>query len=245
MLGPPAPDRDSAVFLDFDGSLVDIAERPDGVHVHPDLIPTLMALEQALDGAVALVSGRALCVLDAFLQPLRLSAAGSHGAERRSPDGRLSNIEFANIDALADRLQAALLQYPDLLLERKPTALAVHFRQRPDLESWCLATMSALIEGRDDLSLLQGKCVLELKPARASKDGAVLAFLSEPPFIGRTPFFIGDDITDEPAFVAVQAYGGHGIKVGDGWSHARHRLAQPRDVRAWLKRASLQISRPE
>lgn len=233
------------MFLDFDGSLVDIVERPDSVHVNPDLIPTLMALEQSLGGAVALVSGRALAVLDTFLQPLRLSAAGSHGAERRSPSGHIERIELADIDALADRLLGRLVQHPRLLLERKPAALAVHFRQHPELEDWCLATMSALIEGRDDVSLQHGKCVLELKPKRASKDGAVLAFLSEQPFIGRTPYFVGDDITDEPAFVAVQAYGGHGIKVGDGWSHARHRLAQPSDVRAWLKRASLHIPRPE
>lgn len=77
----------TALFLDFDGALVDIAEQPELVHVPIDLGNILQQLAASLNGALAIVSGRALIDLDHFMSPLVLSLAAEHGSVQRIADG--------------------------------------------------------------------------------------------------------------------------------------------------------------
>lgn len=225
---------DCALFLDFDGTLVDIAPRPEAVHVPADLGDTLAAMRDWLGGAVAVVSGRPIEQIDAFLQPLRLCAAGVHGVERRGADGRLVLLDAeppAGVEQAARELAA---RHEGLQVETKRGAVALHYRNAPELAELCLATMQAAVDAAPGLALLHGKMVIEAKPARASKGHAIEDFLQEAPFRGRKPVFIGDDVTDEVGFSVVQRLGGVGVKVGEGASVATQRLANPAEMREQL-----------
>lgn len=228
-------DAQSALFLDFDGTLAELAERPDAVSVPSDLITLLGNLADRLDGALAIVSGRPIDQIDHYLRPLQLPAAGVHGSERRRADGTLQRAaaEIVDEETVAG-LQALVDAHAGLLLERKTGALALHYRLAPEHEALCVAAMRR-IATRPGLTLLHGKCVLELKSADVGKGYAIGAFLREPPFGGRRPVFAGDDTTDEAGFAAVQAVGGVGIKVGAGDTVALERLASPAAVHGWLR----------
>jgi trehalose 6-phosphate phosphatase len=232
---PPLLPPRAALFLDFDGTLVAIASRPEAVVVGAWVVPTLQALHARLDGALALVSGRPLAQIDAMLAPLRLTAAGVHGVERRDPDGRMRvQAGVPPPDVLA-RIEQLMARHPGLRLERKPSALALHYREAPDLGELCASTvLEAMRPHSEEWTTLIGKCVVEVKPRRASKAHAVRDFLAAPAFAGREPVFVGDDATDEDGFSAVQLAGGWGVKVGEGASGARYRLADPRAVEDWL-----------
>ena len=245
MLEPDLPDRACALFFDFDGTLVDLAAQPDAVRVEPAVKHSLAALSLAVGGAVAIVSGRPLSEIDHHLQPLTLCAAGVHGAERRGADGTVTRLASpAGLDEAAAVVEALRLRHPALLLERKPGAIALHYRQAPERESLCLATMSAALARVDGMALLHGKMVIEMKPRMAGKGLAVHAFMHEAPFQSRRPWFFGDDITDEAAFDAVTTLGGVAVKVGEGETRALHRLADPAAMRQWLTRlaAHLRVS---
>ncbi|WP_418317820.1 trehalose-phosphatase [Piscinibacter sakaiensis] len=231
----PRPDAGCAVFFDFDGTLVDLAARPDLVHVPQALPHQLARLAAQLDGALALVSGRPVAQIDGFLQPVVLPVAGVHGAERRAHDGTTSRLQLPGLDVVADRLQAWCDRHPELLLERKPAAIALHYRGADELEEQCVAAMTQAARELPEMSLMHGKKVLELKPKAANKGSALRAFLAEPPFADRKPFFFGDDVTDEAGFEAVQQLGGVAVKVGEGESLASYRLAGPAAVRQWLQ----------
>jgi trehalose 6-phosphate phosphatase len=226
-----------ALFLDFDGTLVDIAPRPEAVVVPEGLIDTLHHLHGYLGGAVAVISGRPIGQIDAFLHPLRLPAAGVHGVERRRADGSLALLDAPPLDRVEATAQALAQQHPALQVERKRGSLALHYRQAPSLEALCLAAMEAAVDASEGLALLRGKMVVEAKPSGASKGRAIEAFLQEPPFANRTPVFVGDDVTDEVGFAAVQRLGGLGVKVGEGASVASHRMANPVVMRDELERA--------
>lgn len=226
-----------ALFLDFDGTLVDIAPQPEAVVVPAGLRDTLERLHQYLGGAAAVISGRPIEQIDSFLLPLVLPAAGVHGAERRNAGGELvllSTHPLQLVEAAAGELAA---QHPELRIENKRGSLAVHYRQAPQLEALCVQTIQAAVEQSPGLTLLHGKMVVEAKPGGASKGRAIEAFMQEPPFKGRTPVFIGDDITDEVGFSTVQRLGGMGIKVGEGPSVAWQRMASPAAMRDELHRA--------
>jgi trehalose 6-phosphate phosphatase len=234
---PPPLHARSALFLDFDGTLTAIAPRPQDVQVGLWVVPTLRGLHTVLGGALAVISGRPLSEIDAFLAPLHLPAAGVHGVERRDAQGRTrvqAGVPPADVIYRAERLVA---RYPGLLLERKPSALAVHYREMPHLGDLCAQALLAAVRPHEDWTALLGKCVVEIKPKRATKAHAVLEFLESAEFAGRVPLFIGDDATDEDGFTAVQAAGGAGVKVGPGPSGARYRLADPDAVRDWLQGA--------
>ncbi|MCW7538371.1 trehalose-phosphatase [Aquabacterium sp. A7-Y] len=240
-LDPPAPlalDAHTALFLDFDGTLADLAERPDEVLVAPELIATLRSLQQSLQGALAIVSGRPMAQLDALLDPLRLPLAGVHGAERRCADGSVQRVNPPPLDPVQARAEALAREIPGLIVERKPAAVALHYRQAPQAAARCVEVMEGAVRASAGLALLHGKMVLEAKPEGATKGHAIEAFLREPPFLGRRAVFAGDDVTDEAGFVAVHAAGGHTIKVGDGETAARHRMATPAALRAWLADAA-------
>lgn len=224
----------AALFLDFDGTLAEIAPRPQDVRVPAELLGLLGALQARLDGALAIVSGRPVVEIDHFLAPLRLAVAGVHGAQGRRADGRTWQMTPPSLAQAVDSASALVQAHPDLILERKGVAVALHYRAAPHLESLCIATLAQAVRDTPGLELLRGKCVVELKPSAVSKGRAIQDFLCEPPFAGRRPIFIGDDVTDEAGFEAVQRLGGDGIKVGTGASLARHRLADPQAVHLWL-----------
>ena len=223
-----------ALFLDFDGTMVDIAPQPHAVQVPGGLIGALRNLQDYLQGAVAVISGRPIAQLDEYLQPVRLPLAGIHGAERRGADGAMHFLNTHPLDHVEAAARALAAQHPGLLVEDKRSSMALHYRQRPDLEEVCLATMQRAVEESPGLTLLRGKMVVEAKPGGASKGHAIEDFLREPPFAGRSPVFIGDDITDEVGFSTVQRLGGIGLKVGDGPSVAWRRIADPATLRREL-----------
>ncbi|GIX31744.1 MAG: trehalose 6-phosphate phosphatase [Porticoccaceae bacterium] len=230
---PPELDLDRvAFFLDFDGTLVDIAPTPDAVVVPPALPELLAALREASGGALAVVSGRSLAALDRLLG-LPLDAAGLHGAEWRlrgerfvAPPGPALAEARAHLAEIARR--------HGLLLEDKGAGAALHFRDRPELEGLIDRELQARLAGLPGLRLVRGKCVREVLPAGVDKGAAVARFLAQPPFAGRLPVYAGDDLTDEDAFAVLAERGGLTIKVGEGASRAARRLASPAELRAWL-----------
>ena len=226
-----------ALFLDFDGTLVDIALRPDAVQVPPDLVDTLARLQRHLDGAVAVISGRPIAQIDQLLAPLRLPVAGVHGTERRRADGSLVQ---APVVSLGEALRAATrlaARHAGLRVETKRGALALHYRLAPSMEGECLQVMQEVARSGTGLALLRGKMVVEVKPAGVSKGRAIEDFMHEAPFSGRDPVFVGDDETDEAGFVMVQSHGGTGVKVGAGASVAQWRCDDAQQAREQLRRA--------
>lgn len=224
------------LFLDVDGTLLDIAPTPDAVVVDPSLAGLLQRVRDALDGALALVSGRSLEQLDALFAPNAWPAAGLHGLERRDADGRIHHAGPADpaLDAARQSLSDVVARAPGALLEDKGRSLALHYRAAPALEHVLRREIRAIAARLgSDFHVLEGRRVLELKPVAATKARAIEAFLSEAPFAGRRPMFIGDDVTDLDGFAAVEAAGGVSIAVGDR-VEAMVRVASPRDVRALL-----------
>jgi trehalose 6-phosphate phosphatase len=231
---PPLSTTHVALFLDFDGTLVDLAPQPDAVRVPPELVHVLQRLAERLDGALAVVSGRRLADLDHFLAPLKLPLAAEHGALRRLASGQLTEPrppELGEATAVADGL---VIQYPGLLMERKTSSVALHYRQRPELAQLCLAAMAEVCERTPGTELMRGKCVVELKPLGVDKGLAMASFMKEPPFASRLPWFAGDDLTDEAGFVWAQQAGGAAIKVGEGATAAQHHCPSPAALRLWL-----------
>ncbi len=226
-----------ALFLDFDGTLVDLAPQPEAVIVPSGMVGTLTALNHYLGGALALISGRPIEQIDAFLQPLRLPTAGVHGTERRSAAGDVTLLSTHPLQRVEEAALALAARYPALRVENKRGSLALHYRQAPDLELACLQAMQAAVEESPGLTLLRGKMVVEAKPGGASKGHAIEAFMQERPFAGRCPVFVGDDFTDEVGFATVQRLRGMGVKVGEGASVAFQRLASPAVFRYQLQAA--------
>jgi trehalose 6-phosphate phosphatase len=229
----------SAVFLDFDGTLVDLAPTPDGVRLEAGVVEALALLAERHGGALALVSGRPVAQIDAMLAPLSLPVAGVHGVERRGADGALHVAATPDVSSVLARARALAAMHPGLLVEHKRGAVALHYRLAPELEQLCLQEMTAAVQACPGVLLLHGKMVLEAKPAATDKGGAIAAFMRESPFAGRRPVFAGDDTTDEAGFAFVQQVGGQGVKVGKGPSAATLRLASPGALRAALLAASV------
>lgn len=225
--------RAVAAFIDFDGTLVTLAARPDAVVVPKTLAANLAALATRLDGALALVTGRPIEAVDGFLAQYRLAVAGGHGTERRRADGTAIPPDPALATAAARigaRLRPLAEREPRLVLETKPASVALHFREAPELEPVCRVAVDEALKAEPLFTVVAGKMVFEARPARIDKGSAVEVFLTEPPFAGRAPLFIGDDRTDEDGFAVAQARGGLGIKVGPGPTAAHYRLADPAAV---------------
>ena len=235
---PPADLRGTSLFLDFDGTLVDLAPRPDAVAVTDELRIRIERLAAILPGRVGIVSGRSIEQLDAMLgDHARLVAvAGSHGAERR-----LAGAATAAHTPPAALAEAALAleTYADaeaLLFERKSLGAALHYRGRPEGEADAIATATALAD-EHGLTLQRGKMMVEVR-APGDKGAAVRALAAEPGAAGTRPLFFGDDVTDEDGFVAAAALGGAGVLVGTPRATAaRYRLDDPAALLAWLDRA--------
>lgn len=240
---PPRPHAtDSwAFFLDVDGTLFELADRPDAVHTDPAIMQLLAGLRAASGGAVALISGRPVAAVDSLFSPLRLPVAGLHGIERRDALGKLHSHSFAEapLRRIAGRLAACATQHAGLIFEDKGLALALHYRQAPHLKDVVHETAAAVaVELGEEFELMHGKMVIEIKPGGRNKGAAIEEFLGEAPFRGRLPVFVGDDVTDEYGFAVVNRLGGHSVKVGPGASAARWRLADASAVRDWLTRCA-------
>lgn len=224
----------SALFLDFDGTLADLAHRPDAVDVPSELARLLDGLHAHLDGALAIVTGRAREDIEPLLPPWRWPAAFEHGALRISAHGDATAMRPPGLDRAVAAAQHLVSRHNGLLLEIKQTSMALHYRLAPSLGALCAETLARSIDNASGLQLLHGKAVIEVKPVGVNKGLAIQAFMNESPFANRLPVFAGDDVTDEAGFAVVQRMGGAGIKVGAGTSCALHRCENPQALRAWL-----------
>jgi trehalose 6-phosphate phosphatase len=237
---PPVPAAHWALFLDIDGTLLTHAETPDAVYVDDALRRLLERLHARSDGALALVSGRSIDDVDALFAPLVLPVAGQHGVEWRDAAGRVHRLPFPeeHLRQVAQRFAAFKARHPGIVFEDKGHNLALHYRLAPQLEREVRTLVEhAVADLGADFELQAGKMVCELKPGGHDKGTAIASFMSAAPFAGRTPVFIGDDLTDEYGFATVQRLGGHAVKVGAGESAADWRLPDVEAVRAWLASA--------
>jgi len=220
----------AALFLDIDGTLLDIAARPDAVVVPPGLPALLARVRERLGGALAIVTGRPLAQVDEFF-PGNLPAAAEHGAILRDAAGVLHRIATrpAAFGRWLETLNAETRKIPGVIIEVKDVSIVIHYRQAPAAAAWlrCLAE-SLIAESGPDVALLPAHMAFELRPRGAGKDAALAWFMVRPPFAGRVPVFIGDDTTDEPAIALATALGGAGLHV------ARDFGGSPNTVRGWL-----------
>lgn len=233
---PPLPQTGrAALFLDFDGTLVDIADSPDSVRVAPGLPALVTALARRLEGRLAIVSGRSLSALQHFLGPLDVAMAGSHGGEfRASGSAAVEPLAAPLPDDVADRMTQFAQTSGGLLVEPKPFSIAIHYRRHPEARDALLACAQAVASDHA-MKVKHGKQVVELAMPGSDKGSAVARFMELAPFAGATPLFVGDDVTDEDAFAAVGPLGGAGILVGPmRATAARWRLAGVADVHGWL-----------
>jgi trehalose 6-phosphate phosphatase len=239
---PNLPDSlslaETAFFFDFDGTLVELASTPDGIFVPRSVPDILAALRRATNGAVAVVSGRGIDNIDSFLQMPDLPVAGMHGAERRDSNGDVQRIGFNDerLLRMEHALEKVVSANPGMLLEIKGAALALHYRNAPDREPGARAAPPQLVAEYADAYVLQpGKMVYEIKPKDVDKGRAVRAYMSEPPFTGRKPVFIGDDLTDEKGFAVVNEFDGLSVKIGPGDTVARSRIESVELLLDWLQ----------
>mgnify|MGYP005862139159 CR=1 FL=1 len=233
----PPIDTGRAFFFDIDGTLLEIAQTPSGVRVDAVLVDMIRRLHVCSRGAVALISGRRVADIDALFPGLQLPLAGQHGSERRDAQGGLhrhmpEGVDWARLKVLVEN---AFDPGNGILIEDKGLTLAVHFRLNPAEEGRISEALRGIVAAAGAaVSLQPGKCVLEIKPAGRDKGTAIAEFMTEPPFRGRRPVFIGDDVTDEYGFRMVNEMNGDSIKVGAGETQACWRLADVSAVRAWL-----------
>lgn len=236
---PPSLDLSRAsVFVDFDGTLVDLADRPDAIAVDPGLPDLLARLAATCGGRVVIVTGRAVADLDRWLPGFDGPVIGGHGAETRRQDKLIRH-------PLADAPQTARIarmvadfagNHPGLLAEPKPTGVVLHFREAPDHAARAYTFLRAIAETHDGFELHHSKMAYELRPDGIGKDHAIAAMMREDGFRGTMPVFLGDDVTDEPALAWVAAQGGVAVKVGEGDTAAGLRLADPAAARRLLER---------
>jgi len=240
----PAWRDDWALFLDVDGTILAIAATPAAVRVPGRAIAAIASAHEGLAGALALVSGRSIADLDRLFAPLRLPAAGVHGAERRTAAGLVHRTQnAAALGPARTLLQRWVAAHPGALLEDKHTALALHYRNVPELEPAArVAAAAAVATVGTAFHIQEGKRVLEVKAHAVGKGKAIEEFMAEQPFAGRRPVFVGDDLTDEHGFEVVNRLGGHSIAVGvTRPTHARWRVADEAQVLDWLEsRASVE-----
>jgi len=238
-LKPPAAlPEGAALFLDFDGTLVELAETPDSIRVPHGLPPLLERVCMQLGGRLAIVSGRSLADLERHLPTSMIAFSGSHGLELRLAEGAPVALSVpAGLDDIADETRRFALGVPGLIVEEKPAGVALHYRRVPGAEQRAVRFIENLA-AKHGLSVQRGSMVIELRPSGATKGDALRAFMREPAFAGARPWFVGDDLTDEHGFEAAADLGGAGILVGSPReTAARFRLESVAAVRDWLAAA--------
>jgi trehalose 6-phosphate phosphatase len=242
-LQPPAGGPDlakidpsqTALFLDIDGTILDIAQRPDAVSVPGQLPCDLVRLTRCLGGALALVSGRPLAAIDSMFAPLRLSAIGCHGAEIRAAVDEAVTCAPPLPDGLRVRLAALAQMHPGIVAEDKYYSFALHYRVAPEIADALMAAVEAIVAiAGDGVELLHGKEVAEVKPKGFNKGTGLRALMAVPPFHGRRPIYVGDDRTDQDALRVLPEFGGLGIGVGRALPGTAFVLDDPQTVRDWL-----------
>lgn len=240
---PPLEPARYAFFFDVDGTLAAIQSRPEEVSIPVSVRENLEQLAVLSDGALALVSGRPMRELDALVSPLVLPLAGVHGAERRSAQGDIERIALSpdTLNALTDTLTPAIAALTDTQLESKGMAFALHYRRAPHHRQAIEQLADSLVARFPELVQQPGKCVIELKPDGVSKGAAIAAFMQQPPFSGRIPVFLGDDLTDEAGFEVVNAMEGISIKVGEGQTAAQGSLPDVAAVWHWLLQTRIKL----
>ena len=228
----PTLDADHALFLDIDGTLIDLASTPDAVVVPSDLPGTLRRLGVRLGGALAILSGRKLSDIDHLLGP-GLPCAAEHGMVIRTPDGAVtSHVQRpAGYDQWLKVFNRYAEAMPGLLVEEKEFSLVLHYRRAPEHEEELRNLVHQLLADSDDATLLPAHCAFELKPRGGNKGDALAGFMAMAPFAGRRPIFIGDDVTDEPAIAKANELGGAGLHVKRDFG------GETEAVRDWLRRA--------
>lgn len=227
----------TGLFLDVDGTLLDLAARPMDVDVPGTLLDDLTTLSTRLNGALALVSGRSIGVLDELFEPLRLKAAGAHGAELRlETDGDVAIVARGLPQAVREELDGLVERIPGLLLEDKRVCVAIHYREAPTSGDALLEAIATILKNSVDpsLEILPGRLVFEIKHTSHDKGTAVDAFMDTPAFQRRTPVMLGDDVTDEAAFAVMPRYGGLAYSVARDVRGARRAFETAAEVRAWI-----------
>ncbi len=226
-----------AIFLDVDGTLLDLAARPDDVVTPAGLVTTLARAERKLAGALALISGRSIDDVDRLFTPLRLRVSGVHGAEiRLDPDSPTTPTAAADLpQSLLAALKRAIEPFPGVFVENKRFSFTVHYRLAPSAERPLRNIVKQLVDSiAIAVDIMDAHCAIEIKSPCFDKGGAIAAFLSTSTFRGRTPIFVGDDTTDENGFALVTARGGFAYSVGRPRPGAIGAFAEPRAVREWL-----------
>lgn len=227
---------ETAFFLDFDGTLV-VFDRPDlkKPEVDADLRGLIQGLHRASSGATAVITGRTIEDLDGMFHPDQLNASGEHGAEWRM-NGHTGQIDVPPaLDEMTERCAALMESLVGCYLERKRFSLVMHLHERPELRDEIAEQVGRHCAPEGGLKVLLANGMVEVKPIEISKGHAVSNFMQRPPYAGRKPVFIGDDVTDEDGFRAVNALSGISIKVGPGPTQAQYRLENPAAVLAWLR----------
>jgi trehalose 6-phosphate phosphatase len=242
---PPSPEQvlagdinRIALFLDCDGTLVDIAPTPGEVRAPPGLAELLARLSQSLGGAIAVITGRKLAEIDTILHPVEFLGAGVHGAELRTArGGNINRVASALPNTLVEELLRRAQALPGILVEPKGPVIAIHYRQAPHLRDALEASLrSVLTAYPEGLVLNQGRKLFEIIPAGHSKGTALETLLALPEFAGRVPIMIGDDMGDVPAFAAARRLGGAGMRVaGEQFGEENVEFSGPRHVFAWLE----------
>lgn len=228
----------AALFLDVDGTLVHIQDRPEKVVSPPALAELLSLAQDRLEGALALISGRTITELDRIFAPRRFPAAGGHGVEYRLPGGDIEFHSELGIPArVLERLEDVVGRYDGTFIETKNHGVTLHYRQNPAAASALREAVEAAAgELGEHFGILCGKMVYELVPRGYDKGAAIRFFLEHDPFAGRRPVFIGDDVTDEAGFATVNSLGGVSVRVGDkADSHARWTIGDVDAVHDWLR----------
>ena len=235
---PPVSDN-TALLLDIDGTLLDLARTPDQVKVPRELVQALDHLARRLSGALAFVSGRSLESIDGLFAPFRPVAIGAHGAEVRALDGNVSRSSPLP-EAVRQVFAGLADNIPGLLLEDKKSALALHYRLAPEALPVLTSAMEkhARLFETEKIQILHGKAVVEVRRQGVDKGTAVETLLRQKPFAGRAILFGGDDTTDEDVFRILPRLGGRGFSVGRKFAGAEHHFESPRAVREWLVRAA-------
>lgn len=236
---PPILPDNAALFLDFDGCLVDLAPTPDAVVVPKALPGRLERLYNRQCRAVALISGRNIADLYRHLPGFPGIVAGGHGAELAFPGEQANAIKAADPDILKLHARARQLaaSHEGVFVEPKSHGVVMHYRAAPELAGWVARTMEGLAADYPALAMQPGKMVIELRPRDASKDRVLSRLMTMPDFEKRQPVYVGDDLTDEAAMAEAQARGGFGIKIGTGETCARYRLDDPQALAGWLDRS--------
>lgn len=223
---PHLSPHNTALFTDFDGTLVPIAETPGGIVIPEQLVTLAETLNTQLSGAFAVITGRSLRDLGSLFDIDSITAAGAHGAEWQIPQQQLRQ-DIGSADELFADIRPNIQRFAqehNLLLEDKRFALALHFRTAPHLEAELDDFLLTIIGKSASIKMVRGKCVREIKPEGINKGVAIERFMQMPPFAGRTPVFLGDDTTDEDGFRWINANGGVSIKIGEGGTEALYRL---------------------